>query len=75
MRWLDHVPLLALVVLALALGLAPFHPEPHVVQKLRMLSGGTLGRPTDVLDLFWHGLPFVLVGLKVARMARRADGG
>lgn len=68
MRWFDRIPLLGLLLLALVLGLAPFRPEPHVVQKLRMLADGALHRPIDVFDLFWHGAPFVLLGLKLLRM-------
>jgi hypothetical protein len=68
MRWLDRVPLLGLLLLAVVLGLAPFRPEPHVVQKLRLLADGALQRPVDVFDLLWHGVPFLLVGLKLLRV-------
>ena len=42
MQWLDRIPLTALVIAAIALGLAPFTPEPHLWQKLKMLANGTL---------------------------------
>jgi len=70
MQWLDRIPLAALVIAALLLGLAPFLPEPHLLEKLRMLVGGTLVRPIDVFDLLWHAAPLLLLGLKLARMAR-----
>jgi len=70
MAWLDRVPLAAAVLLALTLGLAPFTPEPHLVEKLRMLAQGTLRRPIDVLDLLLHGAPWVLLGLKLLQLAR-----
>ena len=54
-----------LIVAALALGLAPFVPEPHLVEKLRMLFSGTLTRPIDIFDLFLHGTPVALLLLKV----------
>ncbi len=72
MQWLDRLPLGLLVVAALALGLAPFAPEPHLWQKLKMLSSGTLTRPIDIFDLVLHGAPVMLLGLKLLRRARRS---
>lgn len=69
MSWIDSVPLSLLVIVALFLGLAPFVPEPHLVEKVRMLAGGTLRRPIDIFDLVLHGTPVVLLLLKLARMA------
>lgn len=54
-----------LVPVALALGLAPFVPEPHLVEKLRMLLAGELSRPIDIFDLFLHGTPLVFLLVKV----------
>jgi hypothetical protein len=36
-----------------------------------MLAAGTLSRPIDVFDLLYHGAPWVLLALKLARMASR----
>ncbi len=69
MKLLDKIPLLMLAVLTLTLGLAPLAPEPHVVEKLRMLASGTLVRPVDVFDLFMHGTPWLLLAAKLLRMA------
>ncbi|MDH4189732.1 MAG: RND transporter [Betaproteobacteria bacterium] len=69
--WLDKIPLAPLVVLALLLGLAPFAPEPHVWEKLKMLAGGTLARPIDIFDLILHGTPFLLLAAKLWSVARR----
>jgi hypothetical protein len=69
LRLLDRIPWLFAVVVALTLGLAPFAPEPHVVEKLRMLAQGTLARPIDVFDLFLHGAPWLLLIAKLARIA------
>lgn len=55
---LDYQILLPLVLL---LGLAPFFPQPHIVEKIRMLLAGTLKRPIDIFDLFWHAWPFFLL--------------
>jgi hypothetical protein len=69
LSWLDRTPLLLLIVLALTLGLAPFAPEPHVWEKLKMLADGTLRRLIDIFDLILHGTPWLLLGVKLARMA------
>ena len=68
MKWLDKVPLGPLLVIALALGLAPFQPEPHLWQKLKMLADGSLVKPIDIFDLAMHGLPALLLLMKLARM-------
>ena len=75
MAWLDRIPLGPLLIAALLLGLAPFQPEPHLWEKLKMLAAGTLSRPIDIFDLFLHGTPAVLVILKLGRRWRRVAGG
>ena len=72
MQFLDQLPLSLIVIAALALGLAPFFPEPHVIEKLRMLMAGTLIKPVDILDLLMHGAPIVLLVAKLIRMALKA---
>jgi hypothetical protein len=71
---LDRFPLWLFLVFTLTLGLAPFLPEPHLWEKLRMLASGTLARPIDVFDLFWHALPWLLLVLKLLRMRARGTG-
>ncbi|MFW5689909.1 MAG: hypothetical protein ACOC1U_10080, partial [Spirochaetota bacterium] len=69
---LDSLGYRLLVPLALLLGLAPFRPEPHLVEKLRMLFEGTLTRPLDIFDLVLHATPIVLLLVKVvADLVRR----
>ncbi len=65
---LDGVSVSALIFASLLLGLAPFQPEPHVWQKLKMLAGGELARPIDIFDLFMHGTPILLLITRVLRM-------
>lgn len=75
LRLLDKLPLHIALILGLLLGFAPFVPEPHLVEKLRMLGQGALTRPLDILDLFYHAVPLALLLAKLARMvwlARRA---
>lgn len=77
MKWLDRIPLAPLVVIALLMGLAPFQPEPHLVEKLRMAFNGTLTRPIDIFDLVLHGAAPLVLALKLVRMAltsRRGPG-
>jgi len=74
MKLLDAIPLLTVVLLSLTIGLAPFSPQPHVVEKLTMLAAGTLARPIDIFDLFLHGTPWLLLAAKLARLATRKGG-
>ena len=72
MRFIDELPLLPLVAAAVLLGLAPFQPEPHLVEKVRMLFQGTLSRPIDIFDLCMHGTPAVLL---LVKLVRKVTGG
>lgn len=65
--WIDRLPTSALIVAALLLGLAPFVPEPHLWQKLKMLAAGELSKPIDIFDLFLHGAPALLLLIKWIR--------
>ena len=67
MNWLDRIPYSMLVPLAVFLALAPFAPEPHLWQKLKMLADGSLVKPIDIFDLFLHGTPLLLLLLKLLR--------
>lgn len=68
---LNNIPLGLAVILALTLGLAPFTPEPHIWEKLKMLVAGTLTRPIDIFDMLLHGLPWVLLVLKLIFPAQK----
>jgi hypothetical protein len=70
MAWLDSIPLWLIVVVAIWLALAPFVPEPHLTEKLRMLAAGTLRRPIDIFDLLFHLAPIVVLVLKLVRIAQ-----
>lgn len=69
-RLLDSLPLWLLVALCLTLGLAPFVPEPHIWEKLKMLADGTLSRPVDIFDLAMHAVPWLLLLAKLLLMRR-----
>ena len=72
LHWLDELPLLYLLIPALFLAMAPWPagPEPHLVEKLKMLAAGTLVRPIDIFDLFMHGTPLLLLSVKLVRGRR-----
>ena len=67
MNWIDRQPLFLFVLVALTLGLAPFVPEPHLWEKLKMLAAGDLHRPIDIFDLLLHGVPWALLAVKLYR--------
>jgi len=64
-KLLGKFPLSLLVVLCLTLGLAPFTPLPHLLEKLKMLVSGELVEPIDIFDLLLHGSPWMLLSLKL----------
>jgi hypothetical protein len=74
LAWFDRLPYPALLLGAVLLGLAPFSPEPHLVEKLRMLSHGELVRPIDIFDLFLHGTPTLMLLLKLLREGLKRRG-
>ena len=64
---IGSLPIWVLVILCLTLGLAPFTPEPHIWEKLKMLGAGSLTKPIDIFDLALHGVPFILLLLRLIR--------
>lgn len=72
MSWIDRQPVFLFLIASLTLGLAPFFPEPHVWEKLKMLASGTLAKPIDIFDLCLHGAPWVLLIIKLARFKKAA---
>ncbi len=61
----NRIPLSILIVLCLTLGLAPFTPEPHLWEKLKMLVAGELTELLDIFDLLLHGTPWLLLIIKL----------
>ncbi len=66
LKLIDSITLPIFIVLCLTLGMAPFLPEPHLVEKIRLLSTGELNRMIDIFDLLLHGMPWVLLLMKLA---------
>ena len=71
MRWIDRIPMLWLVGIALYLAGAPFVPEPHLVEKWRMLTQGGLNKPIDIFDFFLHNAPIVVLMIRLWRDMQR----
>lgn len=61
----DKLSLPLIAMIALLMALAPFVPEPHLLQKLKMLFAGNLQKPIDIFDLFLHSLPLALFIIKL----------
>ncbi len=61
--FLDKIPYSILIVIAVFMILAPFSPMPHVLEKLIMLKNGTLTKPIDIFDLFFHLVPTIILFL------------
>ncbi len=72
MAFLDSLPWNLVILASLTLGLAPFFPEPHIWEKLKMLVAGDLSKPLDMFDLVLHGAPWVLL---IAKGLREVVGG
>lgn len=70
MNVLNRIPMLWLVLVAGWLAVAPIWPEPHLIEKLRMLFAGTLVRPLDMFDLLLHTTPLLLLAWRVLRWYR-----
>lgn len=65
--FIDRLPFITVIVVAVMMALAPFFPEPHLVEKARWLMTGHPFKLIDVFDVFWHLLPLGLVAVKVLR--------
>ena len=66
-KWIDNFSFGTLLLGALLLGLAPFFPEPHLLEKIKMLYHGELKKPLDIFDLLLHASPLILIVLKFYR--------
>jgi hypothetical protein len=51
LQFIDKLSYPTLIIVALLMVAAPFVPEPHLVEKVRMLMDGTLTKPLDMFDV------------------------
>ena len=70
LAWIDNLDWILVIAACLTLGLAPFTP-PHIVEKLQMLTKGKLVKPVDWFDLLFHGVPWILLIIKIGLSAKR----
>ncbi len=67
-KYIDNTSIYLFLVASLSLGLAPFVPMPHIVEKLMLLFSGSLTKGIDIFDLLFHGTPWLLLITKIIRM-------
>ncbi len=65
-NYLNQLPWIIVVILCLTLGLAPYSPQPHLVEKFILLTDGQLNTPVDIFDFLMHLTPFILLILKIS---------
>ncbi len=75
MSFVDYISWPTLILLVVVVCGAPFLPEPHLVEKLRMLAAGQLSNGLDIFDLVFHASPLVLLALKTLRHLRGGPTG
>jgi len=73
MNFIDRTDIRFFIMASLLLGLAPFVPEPHIWEKLKMLADGTLSKPIDIFDLLLHATPWVLLIIKIMRLKKQPE--
>jgi hypothetical protein len=71
---IQKIPYSVLIPFTILMLLAPFRPIPHVLEKLIMLKQGTLTRPIDIFDLFYHLAPLILLVAKMVIQLRTNSG-
>ncbi len=64
-RFLDNLSFPMLIIIAIILGTAPIGSEPHLIEKINMLTAGTLVKPLDIFDLVLHSAPIILLLIKL----------
>ncbi|WP_204346451.1 hypothetical protein [Psychroserpens algicola] len=64
-----------ILLLCLTLGLAPFFPEPHILEKIKWITGGASGmKLLDWFDVLLHGLPWLLLIRLIIIKSLRKNG-
>ena len=64
------------LVASLTVGLAPYLPEPHVLEKLRWIASGAEGMGAiDWFDLVMHGAPWVWLAVAAVQLVLQRGKG
>ena len=74
LKYLDEMNYGLLILFAVLMLLAPFQPQPHLVEKWQMFRAGTLRRAIDIFDVFFHLAPTILLLVKVIRDLTQKGG-
>ncbi|MCW8851085.1 MAG: RND transporter [Gammaproteobacteria bacterium] len=61
------------MIITLVMAFAPFSPEPHLLEKSRMLAQGELSKAIDIFDLFWHSFLIVILVIRLLRLKKPAN--
>ena len=64
LSFFDKITYTNLIIGAVLMGLAPFVPMPHSIEKILLLVKGELTKPIDIFDLLFHLSPLFIIGLK-----------
>ena len=67
----NRLPWSMVIIACLMLGVTPLGTTPHIIEKMQMLASGTLSRPIDILDLLFHGAPFLVAAMNLVAARRR----
>lgn len=62
--YINQLPWIIVVILCLTLGLAPYTPQPHLIEKIILLTDGQLNTSVDIFDFLMHLSPFILLIIK-----------
>ena len=62
---INRLPWWIVILLSATIGLAPFVPQPHLLEKLQMLSRSELRQIVDIFDLLFHASPLAILFLKL----------
>jgi len=65
---IDRLPNVPTLAVGLWMALAPFVPEPHLVQKFLMFINNDPFKTIDIFDVFFHGGLAAIALLKLWRM-------
>lgn len=68
---IGKIPWLIVIILCATLGLAPFTPQPHIVEKFVLLIDGELNSFVDIFDFLLHLSPFILLLAKIILRFKR----
>jgi len=64
LKFLNKLSYSALILATIFMLITPISPMPHVVEKILMIKNGTLNKPLDIFDLFFHLSPLILLIIK-----------